>query len=163
MYYLLDENKEPYPATLDQYMMLFDNIDMKQTAYDEIDGVRISTVFLVMDHGWRNEPNHVPVLWETMIFNGEHDYYQERYTSHQDALEGHKKALGLVMEDKILTLLADEGDIPPGYIDDYIKDIKSRNIFDKYADMLNEQIISDWSNWMDNTWQFKDTRQIVTV
>ena len=61
------------------------------------------------------------------------------------------------MENRISTLLTNEGDIPPGYIDDYIKDIKRRNIFDKYVDMTDEQIVSDWSNWVDNTWQFKDT------
>jgi hypothetical protein len=31
-----------------------------------------------------------------MIFGGEHDQYQERYTSYEDALEGHKIALNLV-------------------------------------------------------------------
>jgi hypothetical protein len=31
-----------------------------------------------------------------MIFGGEHDQYQMRYTSYKDALEGHKKALELV-------------------------------------------------------------------
>ena len=96
MYYLLDENKEPYPATLNQYMILFDNIDMKVTAYDEIDGVRISTVFLGMDHSFSHEPGHIPVLWETMIFGGEHDDYQKRYTSHHDALEWHQRALELI-------------------------------------------------------------------
>jgi hypothetical protein len=31
-----------------------------------------------------------------MIFGGPHDGYQDRYTSRQEALEGHQKALALV-------------------------------------------------------------------
>jgi hypothetical protein len=31
-----------------------------------------------------------------MIFGGENDQYQERYTSYEDALEGHQKALTLI-------------------------------------------------------------------
>jgi hypothetical protein len=31
-----------------------------------------------------------------MIFGGEHDQYQERYSSYEDALEGHQVALNLV-------------------------------------------------------------------
>ena len=56
----------------------------------------VSTVFLGLDHAWNSD---VPVLWETMIFGGEHDQYQERYTSHEDALEGHKKALTLITKE----------------------------------------------------------------
>lgn len=97
MWYLLDENKEPVPATMEEVMIKRENdLDLRQVGYAEINGVRVSTIFLGMDHGWRHEPNHVPVLWETMIFNGEYDDYQERYTSHQDALEGHQKALLLI-------------------------------------------------------------------
>jgi hypothetical protein len=61
------------------------------------------------------------------------------------------------MENRIATVLENEGDIPPGYIDDYIRDIRSRNIFDKYTNMTDEEIVSDWSCWMDWTWQFKNT------
>ena len=37
-----------------------------------------------------------PILWETMIFGGEHNEYQGRYTTYEDAIEGHKKAIELV-------------------------------------------------------------------
>jgi hypothetical protein len=52
-------------------------------------------VFLGLDHAWDSD---IPVLWETMIFGGEHDQYQERYTSYEDALKGHQTALNLVKE-----------------------------------------------------------------
>lgn len=98
LWYLLDEDKQPYSVPIELYLKLHEDMSMKQTAIDLVDDVRISTVFLGMDHGWNinNNPNYKPILWETMIFGGEHSDYQERYTSHKDALEGHKKALELV-------------------------------------------------------------------
>src|SRR3990167_6729920 len=60
---------------------------------DQIAGVVVSTGFLGLDH--RYGGGGPPVLWETMIFGGPHDQYQERYTSREDALEGHQKAVAL--------------------------------------------------------------------
>jgi hypothetical protein len=52
--------------------------------------VRVSTVFLGLDHGFGTEVSD-PVLWETMVFNGVHDGDQDRYTTKEKALAGHKK------------------------------------------------------------------------
>jgi len=50
--------------------------------------VGVSTVFLVIDHGFDDGP---PVLWETMIFGGVLDGACERYASEADAREGHAR------------------------------------------------------------------------
>jgi hypothetical protein len=63
-------------------------------AVDTIGDARVSTVFLGLDHNYSFEGP--PVLWETMIFGGEHDSYQTRYTSKDDAVKGHEEALRLV-------------------------------------------------------------------
>jgi hypothetical protein len=55
--------------------------------------VAVSTVFLGIDHNWFGR---TPILFETMIFGGEHDQYQERYETIDDALRGHERAVGLV-------------------------------------------------------------------
>src|SRR5258708_5583313 len=55
--------------------------------------VRVSTVFLGLDHNWGEGP---PVLWETMVFGGEHDQMQERYSSYEDAAAGHAAICALV-------------------------------------------------------------------
>jgi hypothetical protein len=56
-------------------------------------GVSVSTVFLGIDH--RFSGRGPPILWETMIFGGKHDRYQERYSSRSAALKGHSAALAL--------------------------------------------------------------------
>ena len=95
MWYKLDENNKPVKAidVHDYLKWSNDGGITKTVAQDHIDTVFVSTVFLGLDHSWDSE---IPVLWETMIFGGEHDQYQDRYTSYEDALEGHKVALNLV-------------------------------------------------------------------
>lgn len=68
---------------------------MKITKQDRFGDILVSTVFLGIAMNGYNKIDP-PLLWETMIFGGEHDLYQERYTSHEDALVGHQRAVDLV-------------------------------------------------------------------
>ena len=54
--------------------------------------IQISTVFLGMDHSFTGG---TPILFETMIFGGKHDQYQERYATYEEAERGHKRAVKL--------------------------------------------------------------------
>jgi hypothetical protein len=93
-WYILDNNNNPIAKpTLEAVKWVEDNNHRRVVKQEHIGDIFISTVFLGLDHSWNSD---IPVLWETMIFGGEHDQYQERYTSHEDALEGHEKALELV-------------------------------------------------------------------
>lgn len=94
MWYTLDENNKPIASTaMDSASWMDKNPEKKAVKQEYIDNVKVSTVFLGLDHAWNSD---IPVLWETMIFGGEHDQYQDRYTSYEDALEGHQTALNLV-------------------------------------------------------------------
>lgn len=53
-----------------------------------IGDIYVSTVFLGLDHSFGSFGECKPVLFETMIFGGEHDQYQE----------GHKRALEMVKQ-----------------------------------------------------------------
>lgn len=55
--------------------------------------ILVSTVFLGTNHAYFGGE---PVLFETMIFGGEHDEYQERYSTWEEAESGHKRAIELV-------------------------------------------------------------------
>jgi len=96
-WYILDENNKPVQSTIiDCGKWLEKNPERKVVKQEHVDDIFISTVFLGLDHAWDSD---IPVLWETMIFGGEHDQYQDRYTSVEDALEGHKKALTLITKE----------------------------------------------------------------
>ena len=97
-WYILDNNNKPIPASITEAAdWLEESSDRRTVKRDEIGDILVSTVFLGLDHSWT--PGGKPVLWETMIFGGEHNQYQERYTSYKDALEGHKKALTLITKE----------------------------------------------------------------
>ncbi len=55
--------------------------------------VEVSTVFLGINHSYSYR---TPVLFETMIFGGEHDRAQWRYTNIKAARRGHREAVTLV-------------------------------------------------------------------
>jgi hypothetical protein len=56
------------------------------------DKIEVSTVFLGLDHAFISG---TPLLFETMIFGGKHDGYQERYTTWDEAEAGHLVAVKL--------------------------------------------------------------------
>ena len=97
-WYILDENNKPVKATsiMEAADWMEKNPERKAVKQEHIGDIFISTVFLGLDHAWDSD---VPVLWETMIFGGEHDQYQDRYTSVEDALEGHQTALTLITKE----------------------------------------------------------------
>jgi len=64
------------------------------------DTVEISTVFLGLDHSMGG--GDVPILFETMIFGGQHDEYMERYTTWDEAEKGHQEAVLIVLNDQPL-------------------------------------------------------------
>jgi len=63
-------------------------------ARDKTPGVTVSTVFLGLDHRFRGDVGP-PLLFETMIFGGPHDEYQERCSTWEEAEEQHAIAVRL--------------------------------------------------------------------
>lgn len=60
------------------------------------DGRFVSTVFLALDHNFGFGEDKRPILFETMIFGfPEHEGYQERYRTWDEAEAGHKRAVAL--------------------------------------------------------------------
>lgn len=55
--------------------------------------IRVSTVFLGLNHSFGGE---VPILFETMIFGGEHDELQARYSTRAEAEQGHEDVVNLL-------------------------------------------------------------------
>lgn len=59
---------------------------------DMIQGVHISTVFLGLDNGFNfGQPGYKPLLFETMVFGGELDFYKQRYSTWLGAESEHDK------------------------------------------------------------------------
>lgn len=101
MWYILDKDNKPIESNIIEYSEWEEkNPELKTIKQDYIGDIFVSTVFLGLDHKpWFSDVNDEHILWETMIFNGEHDQYQERYTSIEEAIKGHETALKLVNQE----------------------------------------------------------------
>ncbi|MES2360001.1 MAG: hypothetical protein V4529_16800 [Gemmatimonadota bacterium] len=92
--YVLDAVGEPMRcADLMEWARWFETADSaRRIAETNVGDVRVSTVFLGLDHSWGSGP---PLLFETMIFGGAHDEEQWRYSTRAEAVAGHAAAVKL--------------------------------------------------------------------
>jgi hypothetical protein len=100
-YYKLNDDKTVSPV---RDMMAwakrmdFSDDSKRRVAFTDIgrngNAVEVSTVFLGIDHNfWDEGP---PILFETMVFGGEHDGDQWRCSTWEQALQQHEIACGVV-------------------------------------------------------------------
>ena len=82
--YKLDKNKQPVPCSLEEWGMM--TREEKIVAKNWFGEIQVSTVFLGIDH---STGGSLPILFETMIFGGEWDGYQERFETWEEAVKGH--------------------------------------------------------------------------
>ena len=62
-------------------------IENRLVAKTFLNGSKVSTVFLGIEHGFDKE---CPILFETMVFGGTLDGEQDRYCTYDEAVSGHK-------------------------------------------------------------------------
>ena len=96
MYYKLNGKEIELVGGIEEIITF--NIPMSISLFKTEIGIsQISTVFLSMDHSLGGViGDGRPVLFETMVFGGEHDGYQERYHTYDQAEEGHKRIVDMV-------------------------------------------------------------------
>lgn len=94
--YILDDAGNPVPCEdLDEWAKCYGKAD-RRVALDKRGDISVSTVFLGLDHNWGEGP---PLLYETMVFGGEHDRYEARYSTREEALKGHEAICTMVYGD----------------------------------------------------------------
>jgi hypothetical protein len=98
---LVDHQPVPVDNLL-EWAQWFETAD-RSVAKTTIQNIDISTVFLGIDHGYGpgnpfDPPGtkYQPMLFETMIFGGQCDNEQWRYSTWDQATKGHQNAVNLV-------------------------------------------------------------------
>src|ERR1043166_7122750 len=95
-HYFLNEDKTYKPCDLFTWANQLEKIE-KHVAEHEVNDCRISTVWLGLDHQYTSDGP--PLLFETMGFNLDgNDTYCRRYSTWQEAEEGHKEAIAWVID-----------------------------------------------------------------
>jgi len=91
-FYVLDDDHHVVECDVITWGIFFDRIENRLVAYTEITSeTQVSTIFLGVNH--RLYGKGPPILFETMIFGGPLNEHQWRYSSWDDAQEGHKAAV----------------------------------------------------------------------
>jgi hypothetical protein len=95
-YYILNDDKtiRPVKDVLTWARWFEDRLDRRVVAHTMIDEVFVSTIFLGLDHNFRYKGP--PIVFETMIIGGEHDRFQSRSSTWDEALRMHKIACGMI-------------------------------------------------------------------
>lgn len=85
--YILEGEKVIEKKDFTQWIAWMGKSD-RQVRNTFVEGVRISTVFLGLDHSLGGPR---PVIFETMVFGGKYNESQERYCTFEKAVKGHEK------------------------------------------------------------------------
>ena len=128
LWYILDENKNPVPAKnqFDAERLLLDD-SKRRVALDNIVvedysiTITVSTVFLVLNHN--HSLKGKPILFESMIFNGELNQSMNRYCTWKEAEEGHQKMVELVKNNLWVSRILDSVSIKNSNIKSITKKI----------------------------------------
>ena len=97
MYYRLDGHIAMPVDDIMEWARWFAKAD-RIVRRDVISGVIISTVFLGIDHNFGDDG--LPILYKTMIFGGDHNEDQYRYSTYDEAVAGHEKILDEIRRTK---------------------------------------------------------------
>lgn len=89
-YYYRLEGKKPVPCDPSQ-VQIGQHVAKDRITDSKGNEILVSTVFLPLDHGFGYSSE--PILFETMVFGGEGDGYQERYTTWDLSETGHSEIL----------------------------------------------------------------------
>ncbi len=94
-YYVLDDSKNVIIANRRKSIDFFEDDKNRLVARDKMKSGIVSTIFFNEDIEPRKEKVS-PTLFETMIFTGPLDGYTEKYSSYDDAINGHKRAIAVL-------------------------------------------------------------------
>lgn len=79
-------DKSGVPIDMDVCSRLLQDAEYRKVGLSDQNGVSISTVWLGLNHAWSGPP----LIFETMVFGGEFDGEQERYSTLEEAIKGHE-------------------------------------------------------------------------
>jgi hypothetical protein len=96
---MLDKDKNVIEICRECYLKNHEKIWSERIlACDSIDDqCFVSTIVLPFNHGIHEDP----LFFETMIFNGPHDGFMDRYATYDEAVAGHAKAVAMAKGEQI--------------------------------------------------------------
>ncbi len=96
LFYYLNDDHTVKACSCDEWANQFETMD-RQLKVDKVKDLNVSTIWLGLNHNYFGGE---PLLFETMIFKGHMESmgYCNRYSTWDEALEGHKKAIQWILD-----------------------------------------------------------------
>lgn len=82
-----EKGEKPIAVDLMTWAMWMEKSTNRIVKQDWIGEVKVSTVFLGIDHSFDFSPDAAPVLWETMVFNGVLNHETDRCSGNREQAE----------------------------------------------------------------------------
>ena len=79
--------------------------DYRRVASTVVGKAHVSTVWLGLDHQFGEGP---PLIFETMVFGGDLDQHQWRYSTEAQAVEGHDRVVTLLRDKKARRVMVEK-------------------------------------------------------
>lgn len=86
-------DRQGRPMEMMEWARAYEKWENKIVAQSSVGDVKVSTVWLGLNHRFGDGP---PLIFETMIFGGDLDQEQWRYSTEEEAMDGHRAAMSLV-------------------------------------------------------------------
>ncbi len=97
-YYYNLVNGKPIPVSFKEWIFQDKKESWRVGLTDCGNNVTVSTVFLGLNHNWGDGE---PLLYETMVFGGKLHNEMERYSTVEQAREGHERMVQRVKDSEI--------------------------------------------------------------
>lgn len=107
--YILDEEGNPVVEPDLMKWAKWIEHNERTIAHNELRNIRVSTIFLGIDHSFGVSAQKYPLIFETMVFDdnkqkSNYDQFQDRYSTRKEALRGHNKILKKLFNPEEITL-----------------------------------------------------------
>jgi hypothetical protein len=83
-------DRDGQPITMEEWAEKFEAMEYKVVRQTRVGNMEVSTIWLGLDHGFGFVANQPPLIFETMIFGGDHDSDQWRFYTETEARAHHK-------------------------------------------------------------------------
>lgn len=94
-HYILDADHNLVTTDRLTWTLFLEDLARRRVAETFVGEIRISTVFLGIDHAFGLGP---PLLFETMVFGGPHDGWLDRYSTWDEAVAGHARVVKRIQD-----------------------------------------------------------------
>jgi hypothetical protein len=84
-------DRQGHPMSMDAWTVALVDNDTRRVAFTEMGNIEISTVWLGLDHNFWCSGS--PLIFETMVFGGEYNNWQQRYCTEEQAKVGHNQVV----------------------------------------------------------------------